>query len=102
RIGRGRLAGDRDAALEDVAQPQHDLAPPPGLIERQGMRDEPLLQAFEVEVSAVPQQLGAMLLAPDLDGVASQQVQQFGKYLRAATLDRRRHDGRWAKESLAI
>ena len=66
------------------------------------MRDEPLLEALEVEIPAVPQQLRAVHLAADGDGIAAQQVQQLGEDVRAAALDRGREDGRRAQQAVAV
>ena len=66
------------------------------------MRDQPLLEALEVEVPAVAQQLGAVGLVADRDRVAAQQPEELGEDVRAAALDRGRQDGRRAEKALAV
>lgn len=66
------------------------------------MRNQALLEALEVEVAAVAQERGAVLVGANLQRVAAQQVQQLGESLRAATGDRRRENGGRADETFAV
>lgn len=43
-----------------------------------------------------------MLLVPDVDGIAAQQVQQLGEYVSRPAADDGRRDGRRTQEALAL
>lgn len=62
------------------------------------MRDQPLLQAFKVEVFAVSQQLCAVFLRADLHGIPAEEVDNLCEYGARAVRDFGGDDGRWAQQ----
>lgn len=101
-VGGGGFRGDGDAAFEEVAEAEGDLVAAAGLVVGQGVGDEALLEAFEVEVAAVLQELGAVGLGADGDGVAAEKLEDLGKGVGAAVGDRGGDDGGRAEEALAV
>ena len=98
----GGLGADGDAALEEVAEAKSDLVAPAGLVVGDGVGDETLLEALEVEVAAVLEELGAVGLGADGDGVAAEELKDLGKGVGAAVGDRGGDDGGRAEEALAV
>lgn len=101
RCGAGRhlaVRDERDAGLADVLQPDDHLGALAGEVVGDGVRDEALLEALEVEVAGVAQELGAVLFASDLDGVAFEDVQEVGEGLCGAIGDAWGEDGGRAQE----
>lgn len=101
-VGGGGFRGDGDAAFEEVAEAEGDLIASPGLVVSQGVGDEALFEAFEVEVAAVLEELGAVGLGADGDGVAAEELEDLGEGVGAAVGDRGGDDGGRAEEALAV
>lgn len=66
------------------------------------MGDELLLEALEVEVSAVAEKLGAVALVADGDGVAAEEVQDLGEGVGGAVCDGGGQDGGRAEEAFTV
>lgn len=99
---RDRVRRERDARLEQVLDAQQDLAALPRLVEADVVRDEALLEAFEVEVAAVAQQARAVLLVAHVHGVALEQVDEVGEDVGGPVRHGRRLDGRRPDQALAL
>lgn len=95
------IGQDADARLEDVLEAEDDFLAATGLVEADGVGDQALLEALEVEVATVAQQAGAVLVVADVDGVAAQQVQQLCKGVGGAARDAGGQDGGGADQTLA-
>jgi hypothetical protein len=75
----GGVTDDGDPGLADVFQTQGYFVPVAGEVEGYGVADELLLEAFEVEIAAVAQELGAVGFVFDVEGVAAKEVKELGE-----------------------
>ena len=98
----GVAGGDADAAFLYALEAQGDLIALAGLVEGDGVGDEALLEALKVEVADVAEQLGAVVLVADGDGVAPQEADDLGKSVGVAVGDRGGYDGWRSDEALAV
>lgn len=97
-----RVAGDANAALLDALEAEGDLGALAGLVEGYAVGDESLLEALEVEVAGVAEELCAVVLVADGDGVAPEETEDLCKGVGAAVGDGAGDDGGWADESIAV
>lgn len=102
RLGGRGLEGDADAALEDVLEAEGDLVALAVLVVADVVGDDLLLEALEVEVAAVAEELLAVRLASDRDGVAAEEVDELGEDVGGAVRDGWREDGGGPDEALAV
>lgn len=96
------LLRDADAALLHVLDAEDDFLAAALLVEADVVGDEALLQPLEVKVSRVPQQLLAVDVVANMDGISAQQLDQLGESIGAAVRNRGREDGRRTDEALAL
>lgn len=107
--GRNRLAvadflgrWNTDTTLLYIFQPQDNLVDEAQGIEADGMGDELLLYALEVEIPSVSEEFLAMVFVADIDGIPTQQPKQLGKGVGVAIRHRRRENRRRAYQALAV
>ncbi|KAJ6441854.1 PAP2 superfamily protein [Purpureocillium lavendulum] len=98
----GAILDDADAALLDVLEAQDNLLALAQRIVADVVGDELLLEALEVEVAGVAEQLLAVRLVAYLERVSLQQMQQLGEDVGRAVGHRGRQDGGRADEPLAV
>jgi len=99
RQGGGGFLDEGDARLADIVEADDDLGGVALGVVADVVGDEFLLQAFEVEVAAVAQELGAVVVVADGQGVAAQEVEELGEDAGAAVGDGGGADGRGAEEA---
>ncbi|GFF36413.1 hypothetical protein IFM46972_04884 [Aspergillus udagawae] len=58
--------------------------------------------AAEVEVATVPEELGAMLLILDLEGVSAKEVEELCEYVAGAVGNAWGDDGGWAQQTVTV
>jgi hypothetical protein len=66
------------------------------------VRDELLLEAAEVEVATVAEELGAVRLVADVQRIAAQQMEELGEDVAGAIGDAGRDDSRRSEETVAV
>lgn len=102
RQGGGGVLDEGDARLADVVEADDDLGGVALGVVADVVGDEFLLQAFEVEVAAVAEELGAVVVVADGEGVAAQEVEELGEDTGAAVGDGGGADGRGAEEAEGV
>jgi hypothetical protein len=102
RHGGGNFLDEGDARLADVVEADNDLGCVALGVVADVVGDEFLLQAFEVEVAAVAEELGAVVVVADGEGVAAQEVEELGEDAGAAVGDGGGADGRGAEEAEGV
>lgn len=101
-VRRGDVGDEGHARLADVFEAEDDLGSLPFEVVADLVRDEPLLQAPEVEVAAVAEQFGAVVLVLDVQRVAAQEVQELREDVRRSVGHGWWEDGGGAEEALAV
>jgi len=98
----GVVGNKRDTGGFHILEPENNLLSPPERVIRNLMGDEALLEAAEVEVAAVAQEVGAVVLIHDVERVAAEQVEELGEDVGGAGGDGRGRDGGRAEEPCAL
>lgn len=75
----GSVRDKRDAAGPDVFEADHDFRFSAGRVVGNFMGDQTLLEAFEVEILAVAQELLAVLFRSDLYWIPAQKMEELCK-----------------------
>lgn len=96
------IADELNPRLADVFQPDDNLRPVPFGVVADVMRNQLLLEAPEVEVPTVAEQLRPVLLVLDMQRIAAEKVQQLRKHLPGPVRYAGRDNRRWPQEALAI
>lgn len=91
-----------DTGWPDVLDPDEDFGALRERVEADLVRNEFLLQAAEVEVSTIAQELFSVILVADLQRVSAQEVQELGEDVCGSIWDAGRGDGWRAEEAVAI
>lgn len=102
RQGGGGVLDEGDSRLADVVEADDDLGGVALGVVADVVCDEFLLQAFEVEVAAVAEELGAVVVVADGERVAAQEVEELGEDAGAAVGDGGGADGRGAEEAVGV